>query len=571
MTAGDTTNAPQASAQPDAAARARTAEARTTEAGSAARACAPGTDPAAPGGDKLVSIRPYLPREFAARLVEQITVGSHPQVVEVVAPLTGETIVELPQSGPGDVRHAFEKARAAQAAWAARPVGERAAVLRRLHDLLLDNTEHLLSLLQVETGKTRLHAYEEIAVSAATARHYAHAARGYLRPRRRPGALPVLTKVTEYRHPKGVVGVITPWNYPLALAAMDILPALVAGNGVVHKPDNQTALSGVYLRQLAVQAGLPAELWQVVTGDGPVTGPAVVDHADYVAFTGSTRTGRQVAQQAAGRLIGCSLELGGKNAMIVFDDADLEKAVNGALRACYTSAGQLCISIERMYIHHAIYDQFVDRFVTEVKALKLGSSLDYAADIGSLTNTKQLETVTQQVEDARIKGAKVLAGGRRRPDIGPLFYEPTVLTDVAAGMTLYTEETFGPVVSLYRFENEAEVVKSANDTRFGLSSSVWTRDSKRAHEAALRLHTGMVNVNEAYAAAFGSVGAATGGMGDSGVGRRSGADGVLRYTEVQTVARQTLMPIAPSFGLAPARYTRLLGTSLRLLKALRLK
>jgi succinate-semialdehyde dehydrogenase/glutarate-semialdehyde dehydrogenase len=552
MTAGDTTNAPEAQA------------AQTGQ--------APRIAPVAPGqGERLDTIRTYLPREFAARLVEQLTVGSHPQVVEVVAPLTGETIVDLPQSGPGDVRHAFEKARSAQAAWAARPVGERAAVLRRLHDLLLDNTEHLLSLLQVETGKTRLHAFEEIAVSASTARHYAHAARGYLRPRRRPGALPLLTKTVEYRQPKGVVGVITPWNYPLALAAMDILPALVAGNGVVHKPDNQTALSGVYLRQLAVQAGLPAELWQVVTGDGPVTGPAVVDHADYVAFTGSTRTGRQVAQQAAGRLIGCSLELGGKNAMIVFDDADLDKTVAGAIRACFTSAGQLCISIERMYVHHSLYDQFVERFVTEVKALKLGSTLDFAADVGSLTNTKQLETVTQQVEDARIKGAKVLAGGRRRPDVGPLFYEPTVLTDVAPGMTLHSEETFGPVVSLYRFENEAEVVKAANDTRFGLSASVWTRDSKRAREAALRLHTGMVNINEAYAAAFGSVGAATGGMGDSGLGRRSGADGVWRYTEVQTVARQTLIPIAPSLGLSPARYTKHLGTALRLLKALRLK
>jgi len=521
--------------------------------------------------DRLETIRPHLPREFAARLIEQLTVGSHPQVVEVVAPLTGETIVDLPQSGPGDVRHAFEKARAAQAAWAARPVGERAAVLRRLHDLILDNTEHLLSLLQVETGKTRLHAYDEVAVSAATARHYAHAAGGYLRPRRRPGAIAFLTKTVEYRHPKGVVGVITPWNYPLALAAMDILPALVAGNGVVHKPDNQTALSAVYLRQLAVQAGMPAELWQIVTGDGPVTGPAVVDHADYVAFTGSTRTGRQVAQQAAGRLIGCSLELGGKNAMIVFDDADLDKAVSGALRACFTSAGQLCISIERMYIHHSIYDQFVERFVTEIKALKLGSKLDFGADIGSLTNTRQLETVTQHVEDARIKGAKVLAGGRRRPDVGPLFYEPTVLTEVAPGMTLYAEETFGPVVSLYRFENEAEVVKAANDTRFGLSTSIWTRDGKRATEAALRLHTGMVNINEGYAAAFGSVAAAAGGMGDSGLGRRSGADGLWRYTEIQTVARQTLLPIAPSLGMSPARFTRALGSSLRVLKVLRMK
>jgi succinate-semialdehyde dehydrogenase/glutarate-semialdehyde dehydrogenase len=536
--------------------------------GTSATATVPGQ---AAAGGRLESIRPYLPREFTARLVDQLTVSSYPQMVEVVAPLTGETIVDLPQSGPGDVQHAFEKARAAQAAWAARPVGERAAVLRRLHDLLLDNTEHLLSLLQVETGKTRLHAYEEIGVAVATARHYAHSARGYLRPRHKLGVLPGLTKVVEYRHPKGVVGVITPWNYPLALAAMDILPALVAGNGIVHKPDNQTALSGVYLRQLAVQAGLPAELWQVVTGDGPVTGPAVVDHADYVAFTGSTRTGRQVAQQAAGRLIGCSLELGGKNAMIVFDDADLDKTVPGAIRACFTSAGQLCISIERMYIHHSIYDQFVERFVTEVKALKLGSTLDYAADVGSLTNTRQLETVTQQVEDARIKGAQVLAGGRRRPDLGPLFYEPTVLTDVVPGMTLYADETFGPVVSLYRFENEAEVLNAANDTRFGLSSSLWTRDSKRAKEAALRLHTGMVNINEAYAAAFGSVAAATGGMGDSGLGRRSGAEGIWRYTEVQTVARQTLLPMAPSMGLGPERYTKYLGSALRLLKTLRLR
>ena len=553
MTAGDTTNASATGEQTQAA---------PTE----------GSVPQASGQtERLESIRPYLPREFIARLVDQLTVGSNPQSAEIVAPLTGETIVDLPQSGPGDVRHAFEKARAAQAAWAARPVGERAAVLRRLHDLVLDNSEHLLSLIQVETGKTRLHAFDEIGVSVATARHYAHAARGYLRPRHKIGVLPVLTKVTEYRHPKGVVGVITPWNYPLALAAMDILPALVAGNGVVHKPDNQTVLSGLYLRQLAVQAGLPAELWQVVTGDGPVTGPAVVDHADYVAFTGSTRTGRQVAQQAAGRLIGCSLELGGKNAMIVFEDADLDKTVAGAIRACFTSAGQLCISIERMYVHHAVYDQFVDRFVTEVKALKLGSTLDFAADVGSLTNTRQLETVTQQVEDARIKGARVLAGGRRRPDVGPLFYEPTVLGDVVPGMTLYADETFGPVVSLYRFENEAEVLKAANDTRFGLSSSIWTRDSKRAKEAALRVHSGMVNVNEAYAAAFGSVAAATGGMGDSGVGRRSGSEGIWRYTEIQTVARQTLMPIAPSMGLDAARYTKVLGKALRLLKTLRVR
>jgi succinate-semialdehyde dehydrogenase / glutarate-semialdehyde dehydrogenase len=530
--------------------------------------------PAAPAqqqGPRLESIRPHLPREFVARLVQDVVVGSAASSVPIAAPLTGEVMVDLPQSGPGDVRLAFQQARAAQPAWAARPVGERAAVLRRLHDLIFDNEPHLLTLVQIETGKARLHAYEEIGVSAAALRHYAHAAGRYLKPRRKPGVLPGITKVTEVRHPKGVVGLITPWNYPLALVVLDIAPALVAGNAVVHKPDNATALSALYVRQLAIKAGLPADIWRIVTGDGPVTGPAVVDHADYVAFTGSTRTGRQVAQQAAGRLIGCSLELGGKNAMIVFDDADVEKAVQGALRGCFASAGQLCVSFERLYLHYSIRDAFVERFVTETKALRLGGAIDYSCDVGSLASTKQLENVTMHVEDARAKGAKVLAGGRRRPDVGSLFYEPTILAGVTPSMSVYGEETFGPVVSVYGFKNEAEVLEAANDTSYGLNASVWTRDTKRARETALRLHSGMVNINEAYAAAFGSVGAAIGGMGDSGLGRRNGAEGIHRYTETQTIARQTLLPLAPWFGMAPEKYTKQLTASLRLLKRLRLK
>jgi succinate-semialdehyde dehydrogenase / glutarate-semialdehyde dehydrogenase len=520
---------------------------------------------------RLESIRPHLPREFVARLVEDVVVSSTKTTTPISAPLTGEVIVDLPQSGPGDVRHAFQLARAAQPAWAARPVGERVTVLRRLHDLLLDNEPHLLNLIQIETGKARLHAYEEIAVSAAALRHYANASAGYLRPRRRPGAYPGLTKVTEVRHPKGVIGLITPWNYPLALTVMDIVPAFAAGNAVVHKPDNATTLTALYIRQLAVQAGLPPELWQIVSGDGPVTGPAVVDHADYVAFTGSTRTGRQVAQQAAGRLIGCSLELGGKNAMIVFDDADLDKAVQGAVRGSFASAGQLCVSVERLYVHYSLFDSFIERFVTETKAQRLGSQLDYGVDIGSLASTRQLEAVTLHIEDARAKGAKVLAGGRRRPDVGPLFYEPTILADVTPAMSVYSEETFGPVVAMYSFKNEAEVLEAANDTPYGLNASVWTRDAKRARDAALRLHSGMVNVNEAYGAAFGSVGAPIGGMGDSGLGRRNGAEGIHRYTEVQTIARQTLLPIAPWFGWSAEKYAKQLSSSLRLLKRLRLK
>ncbi|HEV2346483.1 MAG TPA: succinic semialdehyde dehydrogenase [Actinocrinis sp.] len=540
-----------------------------------------GPTPAGPGGSasggqggngaRLASIRPHLPREFVARLVEGIVVGSAAGTASIHAPLTGEVIVELPQSGPGDVRHAFQKARATQPAWAARPVGERAEVLRRLHDLLFDNEPHLLNLIQIETGKSRLSAYEELAGASAALRHYAAAAAGYLKPRRKPGFYPMLTKVAEVRHPKGVVGLITPWNYPLAIVIMDIAPALVAGNAVVHKPDNATALTALYTRQFAIRAGLPEDVWQIVTGEGPITGPAVVDHADYVAFTGSTRTGRQVAQQAAGRLVGCSLELGGKNAMIVFDDADVEKAVQGALRGCFSSAGQLCVSIERLYVHYSLHDQFVERFVTEAKALRLGGGLDYSAEIGSLASTKQLETVTLHVEDARAKGAKVLSGGRRRPDVGSLFYEPTILSGVTPSMTVYAEETFGPVVSIYGFRNEAEVIDAANDTPYGLNASVWSRDSKRAREIALRMHTGMVNINEAYGAAFGSVGAAIGGMGDSGVGRRNGAEGIWRYTELQTVAQQTMLPTAPWFGMGPERFTKLISVLLRTLKRLRLK
>ncbi|MBS2961702.1 succinate-semialdehyde dehydrogenase (NADP(+)) [Actinocrinis puniceicyclus] len=535
---------------------------------------APGPAPGAGANGaatRLETIRPHLPREFVARLVEDVVVGSNAGTTPIHAPVTGEVIVELPQSAPGDVRLAFQKARAAQPAWAARPVGERAAVLRRLHDLLFDNEPHLLNLVQIETGKARLHAYEELAGAAAALRHYAAAAPGYLKTRRRAGILPGLTKVSEVRHPKGVVGLITPWNYPLALVVMDIAPALVAGNAVVHKPDNATTLTALYLRQFAVRAGLPQDAWQIVTGEGPVTGPAVVDHADYVAFTGSTRTGRQVAQQAAGRLIGCSLELGGKNSMIVFDDADLEKAVQGALRGCFSSAGQLCVSFERIYVHYSLHDQFLERFVTETKALRLGGGLDYGADVGSLASTRQLESVTLHVEDARAKGAKVLAGGRRRPDVGSLFYEPTILSGVTAAMNVYAQETFGPVVSVFGFKNEAEVLEAANDTVYGLNAAVWTRDAKRAREAALRLHSGMVNVNEAYGAAFGSVAAAIGGMGDSGLGRRNGAEGIHRYTELQTIARQTVLPLAPWFGESPERYTKQLTFSLRLLKRLGLK
>ncbi|POX40294.1 succinic semialdehyde dehydrogenase [Streptomyces sp. Ru73] len=486
-------------------------------------------------------------------------------------PFTGEVLAELPESTPEDVADAFERARVAQRQWAATPVRKRAAILLRFHDLVLQRQAEVLDLIQLETGKARLHAHEEVQAVAVAARHYGRKAPAYLKPQGHTGVVPTLTKVTELRRPKGVVGQIAPWNYPFELSVGDALPAFVAGNAVVMKPDTETALTALWAREQLIEAGLPPEVWQVVIGDGPVVGPEVVKHADYVSFTGSTRTGREVAQGAAARLVGCSLELGGKNAMLVLHDADLDKAAAGAVRGCFSSAGQLCISIERLYVHESVADEFAERFVARVKAMRLGNALAYGADMGSLVGERQLETVVRHVEEAVAKGAKVLTGGRPRPDIGPLFYEPTVLDGVEAPMAVCNEETFGPVVSLYRFRDEDEAVRLANATPYGLNSSVWTKDGRRGRSIAARLNTGTANVNESYAAGYGSVQSPMGGMGDSGLGRRHGSEGILKYTEAQTVAHQRIMPLAPAFGMDDEKYAAFMTLSLKAMKALRLR
>ncbi|CAL9534934.1 succinic semialdehyde dehydrogenase [Streptomyces sp. enrichment culture] len=487
------------------------------------------------------------------------------------SPLTGSELAELPESTPEDVARAFERARAAQRAWAATPVRQRAAVLLRFHDLVLARQSEVLDLIQLETGKARLHAHEEVQAVAVAARHYGRKAPSYLRPKRHTGAIPGLTKVTELRHPRGVVGQIAPWNYPFELSVGDALPAFAAGNAVVMKPDTQTALTALWARDLLIEAGLPAEVWQVVLGDGPVIGPEVADRGDYISFTGSTRTGREVAQRAAARLVGCSLELGGKNAMLVLEDADLDKAAAGAVRGAFSSAGQLCISIERLYVHEAVADAFLERFLARTRAMRLGGSLAYGADMGSLVSQRQLETVRRHIEDAVAKGATVLAGGRARPDIGPLFHEPTVLEGVEPSMAVCGEETFGPLVSVYRFTDVDEAVELANATPYGLNSSVWTGNGRRGREIAARLHTGTVNVNEGYASAYGSAQAPMGGMGDSGLGRRHGSEGIYKYTEPQTVAHQRVLPMAPSLGMSDEAYAAFMSRSLKALKTLRFR
>ncbi len=483
------------------------------------------------------------------------------------APFSGARIAELPQCTETDVVAASERARAAQSEWAGRPVSERAAVFLRMHDLVLDSREELMDLIQAENGKARRDAFLEVGDIANTCRYYARSAAKILAPKRRSGLIPGLTSVQELKHPVGVVTIVSPWNYPLSLGAGDTIPALLAGNAVVQKPDNQTALVALYALDLARQAGLPEDLWQIVLGRGSNIGTPLLDIADYVMFTGSTESGRRIAAEAGQRLIGCSLELGGKNAMLVLDDADLERTVEGAVRACFSSSGQLCISIERMYVADAIWDDFVPRFIDAVEAMRMGPGYDFSVQMGTLTSTEQLDVVDAHVRNAIDAGATLLAGGKARPDLGPYFYEPTVLTDVEAPMACFAEETFGPVVSLYRYHDLDEAIERANATRYGLNASVWSGSGARGRAVAARMHAGTVNVNEAYAAAWGSIDAPMGGMGDSGMGRRHGEHGLDKYTEAQTVAEQRLFNLAPPLPqLGDGGFAEVMTRALRLMK-----
>jgi succinate-semialdehyde dehydrogenase / glutarate-semialdehyde dehydrogenase len=303
----------------------------------------------------------------------------------------------------------------------------------------------------------------------------------------------------------------------------------------------------------------------VVHGTGSVVGRELIDVSDYVCFTGCTSTGRTVAAQCANRLIGCSLELGGKNPMVILDDAEVDAAAEGAVRASFLSAGQLCVATERIYVAEPMFQPFLQAFVARTQAMRLGNAPDFSYDMGSLINHDQLAKVSDHVEDAKSKGATVLTGGRRRDDIGELFYEPTILTGVTPAMRCYAEETFGPVVSVYPVASEAEAVMRANESDYGLNCSVWTTNIARGRRVASKIKCGSVNVNEGFAASFGSIDAPMGGMKNSGLGRRQGRDGIRRFVDVQSVATQSL-PLAPSHGLDAKSFTSLMTGVFRVMK-----
>ena len=446
---------------------------------------------------------------------------------------------------------------------------ERVAILSRFHDLLIDRADIAMDLIQLEAGKARVPAFEEVFDTVATTRYYMKTGPGLLKRKRRAVSVPGLTTAYEYRHPKGVVGSITPWNFPFTLGISDIVPALLAGNTVVGKPDEKTPFSTLYGASLLSEAGLPDGVFQVVTGYGEEVGSALVAEVDFVMFTGSTEIGRLVARQAGELLVGSSMELGGKNAAIVMADADLDKTVSGLARAVYANGGQLCISMERIYVDEAIRERFTDRFVNYSRKMPMTREFDFSSALSSMITREHMDNVHSHVEDAVSAGATLLTGGKPRPDVGPLFYEPTVLTDVREGMLICRDETFGPVVSIYGYDDLDDAIDMANQSDHGLNFSVWTRDSRRGVDIASQLKAGTVGVNDGYAATWSSYDAPMGGMKASGVGRRHGAEGLLKYTEPQTVAVQKIGPaFAPPAGVDYETYQKILGPLLKILKRL---
>ena len=512
------------------------------------------------------ALAPNVTVALLSDLKRQIDVPADRPSLPVLAPFTETQLASVPVATPDDVEAATARARLAQKRWERTPLSHRMAILSRFHDLVIDRADLAMDIVQLEAGKARIPAFEEVFDVVGTTHYYLKTGPGLLKRKRRAVSLPAMTKAYELRHPVGVVGSITPWNFPFNLAIADIIPALLAGNAVVSKPDEKTPFSLLLGVALLIEAGLPEDLIQVITGPGEEVGPTLVENVDYVLFTGSTQVGRILAADAGRRLIGSSMELGGKNAAIVLNDADMRRTIPGISRAIFANGGQLCIAAERIYVDAAIRDEFTDRLVEHTNGLALSTAFDYSSTLSSMISREHLEAVHAHVEDAVDMGATLLTGGKPRPDVGPLFYEPTLLTDVDETMELCRAETFGPVASIYGFDDVEHAIEMSNDSDLGLNFSVWTSGTARGVEIASRLKAGTVGVNDGYAAAWSSFDAPMGGMKASGLGRRHGSEGLLKFTEAQTIAVQKLGPAFAPIGMGYDTFQRVLGTALKILK-----
>jgi len=445
------------------------------------------------------------------------------------SPVSLEPIGEIECASGEDVKAAVERARKAQPGWAEFSFEDRAACLRRVSQRLLEKADAVVDQVVEETGKARNEALAmEVFASLDALAYYAKNARRFLRPERRRihGLLGFAKQLRIAYRPLGVVGIITPWNGPFVLAMNQSAQALMAGNAVVVKGSEVTPYSTRLVQDFFDEAGLPEGVLQVLLGDGE-TGAALVESGvDKISFTGSVATGRRVAEACGRRLIPATLELGGKDAMIVCADANLDRAAAGALLGACMNSGHVCTAVERIYAVEEVYDAFVAKVVDGASKLRQGDSGEF--DVGAIFWDRQLAVIERHVADARAKGARVLVGGRRNPDLKGLFYEPTVLVDVDHGMDIMREETFGPILCIQKVRDEEDAIRLANDSRYGLSGSVWTRDKSRGCEIAGRLQTGSVCVNDP-ALTYGVPEAPFGGLKESGIGQVNGARGIRAY------------------------------------------
>jgi len=450
-------------------------------------------------------------------------------------PATGEALREFECTSEVQVHAAVSRAASAQASWAASGVRTRIAILRSFQRLLLEKKSEVAQLVTREAGKPHVEALlTEVLVVLDAARFLIDNAYRLLRDKPVPhGNLAMKTKSGHLvREPYGVIGIISPWNYPFSIPATESLAALVAGNAVVVKPSEFTSLTAIELASLLHQAGVPQEIFQVIVGDG-ATGTALINAAiDKLVFTGSVPTGKQIAQAAAARLLPVVLELGGKDPMLVLDDADVDIASRGAVWGAFVNAGQACLSVERCYVHRSLYTPFLEACVRHTERLRVGNGVESEIEVGPLIHQRQLRNVESQVEDARTQGARVLVGGKRLREIGSNYYAPTLLADVTREMRIMREETFGPVLPVMPFDSDDEAVRLANDSDYGLAASVWTRDRARGEALARRIQAGTVMVNDVVSC-FGISEAPHGGVKASGIGRSHGRFGLEEMVRIK--------------------------------------
>jgi acyl-CoA reductase-like NAD-dependent aldehyde dehydrogenase len=462
--------------------------------------------------------------------------------IPVEDPVTGRTIADVPAMSTDQVAALAARARRAQPAWEAAGFAVRERVFRRAQRWLRDNRGRVKATIISETGQTDEDAQLEIVVAARAFGFWASKSAKYLADERvrSPSPLTIGKKIVVRHSPVGVVGVIGPWNYPLVNGFCDCIPALMAGNAVIHKPSEVTPLTAALAGEMLRECGMPYDVFLVATG-GAETGTALIDEADFVMFTGSTATGRKVMERAAQTLTPVSLELGGKDAMLVLRDANVERAANSAVYASMNNSGQICISVERVYVESPVYDEFVAKVVDKVRTLRQGAPAGPGTvELGAMTFGPQIDIVHSQVEDARAKGARVLTGGAPVPGPGR-FYPPTVIVDVDHTMKVMTEETFGPLLPIMEVADADEAVRLANDSPYGLQSAVYTRDLRKGEAIARRMEAGACCVNDAQVN-FTAFEAPMGGWKTSGIGSRHAAGGIRKYCRQQTLLVNRFAP-----------------------------